>query len=288
MPCMLFSRTLRPLLLFVVIILAGLPARAETMHGRALEIFDGRADKTAAAPLVVAMHGFLGTSRNMRRKTGFNALARRHGFVVVYPNGLRRKWNDGRSARNTVDDVPYLSQVIETLIANGLAKRGQIFLTGHSNGGGMAMRMACDRPELVNAIAVVATKTPRNYPCGQGRPVPALFIHGTMDPISPHQGRPDGSRLGGALSSRETIALWRTRNRCSNNAQRRQYDRLDDGTIATITHYRGCAAALSFVEIQGHGHDWPRPGNKAARLQGPATQELDATSFVWQFFSHQK
>lgn len=263
------------------------PVKAETFMGRKIEIFDGRSEKSSAAPLVIAMHGFLGTSRNMRRKTGFNAAAKRHSFVVAYPNGKRRKWNDGRSPENMVDDVGYLSAFIEAMIASGIASRPKIYLTGHSNGGGMAMRMACERPDLIDGIAVVATKSPRNFQCRDGRPVPALFIHGTQDPIAPHGGRPDSSRLGGALSGRDTIQLWKSRNRCSANTQSRTIDRKADGTLARVFRFNRCAASLSYVLIEGHGHDWPRPGNKSTRLQGAASQEVDATALVWQFFSRQ-
>jgi len=220
----------------------------------------------------------------MRNKTGFNAVARRHGFVVIYPSGVGRKWNDGRTRRNQVDDVGYLTALIQSLIDNGSANRKQIFVAGHSNGGGMAMRMACERPDLVRAIAVVATKVPLNYPCRNGKPIPAMFIYGTADPISPPEGRTKRSRLGGAFSAQASVELWRKRNRCSNNARSQTIDRRDDGTSATVLTYRGCSAALSFINIQGHGHAWPRPGTKATRLQGPASQEVDATATVWRFF----
>ena len=270
-----------------MVFLFGGPAVAESFLGRDIEIFDGRSSKGKAAPLVIAMHGFLGTAKNMRRKTGFNAFAKRNGFLVAYPNGKLRRWNDGRSPSNRVDDVGYLSSFVETMIANGSASRGRIYLAGHSNGGGMAMRMACVRPDLIGGIAVVATKSARNFQCPNGNPVPALFVHGTKDPISPHGGRPSSSRLGGALSGRDTIDLWRSRNRCSGSARSQVIDRQDDGTSVKVFQFNGCAAALVYVLIEGHGHDWPRPSKKSTRLQGPASQEIDATSLAWQFFNRQ-
>ncbi|MGH1482305.1 MAG: alpha/beta hydrolase family esterase [Geminicoccales bacterium] len=117
-----------------------------------------RPSKDAPAPLVVALHGFLGNASTMQGKTGFDRLSKSHGFVVVYPNGKGRRWNDGRSTRNRTDDVDYLSSLIKKLITDGTADPGRIFLAGHSNGGGMSMRMACDRPDLISSIAVIATK----------------------------------------------------------------------------------------------------------------------------------
>ena len=66
-----------------------LPARAEAP----LILTDGRSD-SAPAPLIIVLHGFTGSGRAMQRKTGFDALARAHGFSVAYPSGPHRRWDD--------------------------------------------------------------------------------------------------------------------------------------------------------------------------------------------------
>lgn len=281
---MKFSSTPHWTMPLCALVLMCAPALAERFQGRNVDIIDGRSDLTRPAPVVIAMHGFLGTSRSMKRKARFDVLAIRHGFIAVYPNGKARKWNDGRSARNAVDDVGYLTALIDGLVTEGRVDPGRVFLTGHSNGGGMAMRMACDRPDLIRGISVVATKVPTQFQCDNGRPVPALFVHGTLDPIAPHQGRPNTSRLGASLSSAATLKLWQDRNRCRGVSGPQNVDRKDDGTVLKVFRYTGCAAPLMFVEITGHGHDWPRLDAKATRLQGPASRELDATALTWRFF----
>ena len=257
---------------------------AETFQGRSVTITDGRTE-AGAAPLIVAMHGFLGTDRSMRRKTRFDALARQHGLIVAYPNGIKRRWNDGRNARDKTDDVSFLANLIAALVAEGRADPARVFLAGHSNGGGMAMRMACDRPDLIAGISVAATKSPIAYQCRNGAPVPAIFFHGTADPVAPHDGRPEGHRLGGTLSADDTLALWSRRNKCRKSGRTRTIDRRDDGTRARIIQYTGCRAPLVQVLIEGHGHAWPGAGPRLERLQGPATQEVDATALSWWLFS---
>ena len=275
---------MRILILIAVAMSLALPAAAERFMGRKVEIVDGRTDPGRPAPLVVVLHGFLGTGPNMRKKTRYDLLARQAGFVAVFPNGRKRRWNDGRSPGNQVDDVAFLSALIGRLVADGQADPDRVFVAGHSNGGGMAMRMACDRPDLVRGIAVVATKIALNYPCRQGRPMPAMILHGTRDPISPHQGRAADSRLGGAMSSAKSLALWAGRNRCTGAGSVTRLDRHDDGTSAVVTDYAGCAAPLLSVVIEGHGHDWPGPNSKRTAVQGPATREVDATVLSWDFF----
>lgn len=275
---------MRNLLICIALMVSVVPATADSFQGRKLNITDGRSSQ-AAAPLVIAMHGFLGTPRSMQRKTRFDALARKHNFTVVYPEGLRRRWNDGRSPSKT-DDVAYLTALIKALVANGTADPKRIYLAGHSNGGGMAMRLACERAELIAGIAVVATKSALNFQCKNGPAMPAIFMHGTADPISPHQGRDADSRLGGALSAKSTLAIWSNRNRCAGPGKGRVIDSKEDGTSARIIRYANCRRApLAYVLIDGHGHGWPGARERLQGIQGPVTEEVSATALIWSFFS---
>jgi len=272
-------------ILFLFLCVAATAATADTFMGRTVKITDGRPDSAKPAPLIVALHPFLGTPRSMRKKTRFDALARSNGFLVAYPEGKRRRWNDGRDPGARVDDVAYLSALIDSLVSAGQADPARVFLAGHSNGGGMAMRMACDRPDLIAGIAVAATKISTNYQCPQGRPVPAIFFHGTQDPIAPPNGRPDDHRLGGTLSADTTVVLWSARNGCQRAETTENIDNRDDETSAQIIRYSGCHAPLVNVSITGHGHAWPGAGARLPRLQGPATKEVDAAVLSWRFFS---
>jgi polyhydroxybutyrate depolymerase len=260
---------------------------AETFMGRTVQVVDGRSNNTSSAPLVVVMHGFRGTSQNMRKKTQFDALANSNDFLVAYPEGMRRRWNDGRNPNNQVDDVAYLSALISSLVSDGRADPRRIFVAGHSNGGGMAMRMACDRPSLIAGIAVVMSKSPTSYLCPHGRPIPAIFFHGTLDPIAPPEGRPDGHPFGGTLSDEAALAMWSARNGCGAKKAVEVVDDRDDGTSAQIIEYSDCSAALVDVSIAGHGHGWPGAGPRRPLLLGPATQEIDAAELSWWFFSGQ-
>ena len=46
--------------------------------------------------LLIALHGGGGSGKSIARLTGFNELADERGFLVAYPNALRKHWNDGR------------------------------------------------------------------------------------------------------------------------------------------------------------------------------------------------
>jgi polyhydroxybutyrate depolymerase len=257
-------------------------AVADVFQGRPIMLTDGRID-SAAAPLIVALHGAGGTAANMQRKTGFDDIAARHQLVIAYPNGERRRWRDGRDSDDE-SDVAYLAALIETLIADGRVDPARVFLAGHSNGGGMAMRMACDRPDLIAGIAVVSTNLLTAYPCEGGTSVPAIFFHGSADPITPAQGRAADHRFGGAYSVARTLEFWAIRNRCGQPAILRSLDAVDDGTTVDLIRYAGCRAPLVHVQIDGHGHGWPGSRVRSLRMLGPVTREVDAAPLIWWFF----
>ncbi len=268
--------------LLALLLLAGGAAQAERFAERPLILTDGRSDGTPA-PLVVVLHGFTATGAGIRRRSGFDAVAAREGILVAYPGGIARRWNAGTG--DGPDDVAYLTALIDALVAQGRADPAQIYLAGHSNGGAMALRMACARPDLLTGIAVVAMTAPRDGMCADAPPLPALFIHGNVDPIVPPEGLPASRGHGGFLSVTKTLGLWATRNRCTGTRAPRVFDQIAGPQTARITAYTGCAAALRSVTLTGHGHEWPGAGPRARLIQGPASQELDAAPEIWRFFA---
>ena len=261
------------LALLCVMLLAAGQGAAQSFNGRAVTVMDGRAN-SAPAPLVILLHGALGRGSQIARDSGFARLANEFGVLAIAPDGQRRRWQDGRQGPDT-SDVTYLSALIEHYVAQGLADPNRVYLIGHSNGGGMAMRMACDRPDLVAGIAVVATKVLRAYPCANGAATPAVFFHGTDDAIAPHSGRPDGHRLGATYSAAQSLQIWSDRNGCGSARAPRRIDAREDGTALAITTYAGCRAPLMHVVIEGGGHGWPGSG-RSGRLSGVVTREIDA------------
>ena len=259
-------------------------AAADTFLGRDVLVMDGRASQSPA-PLVLLLHGGLGSGAQIGRDTDFAHLSSEFGIIVAAPNGINRRWQDGRQGPER-SDVDYLSALIEDFVARGLADPSRVYAIGHSNGGGMAMRMACDRPDLIAGIGVVATKVIAAFPCSNGLPMPAIFFHGTEDSIAPHSGRPAGARLGETLSSDQTAALWAERNGCTEWASVRRIDaRPRDGTALLVESYLGCSAMLTRIVIEEGGHGWPGSG-RGSMFGGRITREIDAGRASLRFLLH--
>src|SRR3954468_21255151 len=109
--------------------------------------------------LVVNLHAAGATGAAQAALTNYDAVADTYGFVAVYPDGIDLSWADGRGAspadRRGVDDVGFLSALIGKLVAEFGIDPGRVFATGLSAGAFMANRLACDRADLVAAIAPV-------------------------------------------------------------------------------------------------------------------------------------
>ncbi len=266
-----------------LLLLAASPVAAERFEGRALTITDGRTDPSIPAPLVVVLHGLTGSGRIMQRKTGFDALARTHRFVVAYPNGQLRRWRFEAGS----DDVAYLKSLIETFTRDYNTDPERIYLVGYSNGGAMAMRLACDLHSRIAAISVTAMTQPSDLDCPHRDPMPALFIHGALDPIVPAEGLAAQGGMAALLSLAQTKALWATRNLCAGVEPVRISNQIEGPDEARITRYTGCAASLETVVLTGQGHDWPGARPSLRFVLGPTSREMDGAVFSWLFFQRQ-
>jgi polyhydroxybutyrate depolymerase len=151
-----------------------------------------------ALPLVLLLHGSGGTGAGQEDYMRLQPLAEARGFLYCYPDGTLGP--DGVSFWNAtdaccdiyhtgIDDAGYLRALIEEIARQFSVDRKRIYLVGHSNGGEMAYRMACDAADLLAGIASLAGPTyldPSH--CQPSQPVNILHIHGTADDTVPYFG----------------------------------------------------------------------------------------------------
>lgn len=254
-------------------------------------------------PLVLALHGGGGTAQNMVRLSQgrFNDLADNNGFVVLYPDGIEKHWNDGRkneswrAQRENIDDAGFLSALVEYLTSQYNIDKRRVFSTGISNGGLMSYRLACERPELFAGIApVTASLTTDLYPnCKPTHPISVLIINGTDDPLVPYNGGDVGfprKKVGEVISTADTFAFWRKHDQCSDKPDGVEDTDTNakDGTSVHIETFRPCdeKSVVSLYTIKGGGHTWPG-GHQylPAWVIGRTSREFDASDVIWRFFS---
>ncbi|KAL2150081.1 hypothetical protein VTH82DRAFT_7757 [Thermothelomyces myriococcoides] len=112
---------------------------------------------------------------------GFYDLRSRAGdsTIFVAPNGLNRGW-----ANMGGEDIAFTDQIVDTLLNDLCVDETQFFATGWSYGGAMSHSVACSRPDVFKAVAVISGAMLSG--CDGGRtPVPYLGIHGAADDVLP-------------------------------------------------------------------------------------------------------
>ena len=261
------------------------------------------ASLTGPAPLLFALHGGGSGALVRAAQTGFNAIADREGFVVVYPQGLGDGWNDGRDTpfllerQQNADDVGFFRVMIDRLVAEGLADPDRVYLSGGSNGGMMSFRLACEATDAFAAVVTMVANLPEPLAaqCRPTRPLPLLMMHGTADPLMPFDGGPvsafTGNDQGRVISAENTIVFWLRNNGCGEEFGVGAIEDRDplDGIRTETRTWSGCRDGATVVAYRmvGAGHGLPgRSANKPelnARVGGRSTNDFDSSEATWSF-----
>ncbi len=250
-----------------------------THDGRTREFFvhlPPSYDPNVATPLVFDFHGRLFTATLQMGLTGMRDVADAEGFIVVHPEGIGRTWNGGvccgEASREDVDDVGFVSAMIDEISASLCIDEKRVYATGMSNGGFMSHRLACELSDRIAAIAPVAGVLGITQ-CAPARPVPVLHFHGTDDNIVGYNG------IRGYLSVADSMEGWVTRNACSPMSTP---DFMLDDVRCEL--WNGCqgGAEVKLCTIDGGGHTWP--GGTPIPGLGDTTQTISASQMAWEFF----
>jgi polyhydroxybutyrate depolymerase len=257
-------------------------------------------------PLVIALHGRGGNGESMILVTrkGFNKLADKDGFFVVYPDGIELNWNDGRmdeeandrAHRENIDDVGFISALIDSMIKDYNIDPGRVYVTGISNGAIMSYRLACELSYKITAIAPVDGNIPNMllHECSPTRPVSVLAINNVNDPLVPFEGGDIYSifhriKLGKVLSVNESVEFWVNRDHCSTLPVVVEEPDIDpkDGTRVTRKEYINNTDGVEVIlySIDGGGHTWPGGIQYLpAWIVGKTSRDIDANEVIWAFF----
>ncbi len=227
-------------------------------------------DESKPVPLVVVLHGYGGDGAGAKEYFGLEAEARKSGFLTVYPNGTedssgKQFWNATDACCQLTatesDDSAFLTKLIDRVEEKFAVDRKRVYFAGHSNGGFMSYRMACEHADRVAAIVSVSGATFADVAaCAPSEPVSVLQVHGTSDVVISFTG---GSILNASYPAALTsVTTWATYNGCDTaseaGAASKSLD-LDEylaGKDSSVTAFSGCPTGLA-VElwtIEGGSH----------------------------------
>jgi len=253
-------------------------------------------------PLLFHIHGGGGTAKGTPGLTfgRFNELADRDGFIVVYPNAINKNWNDGRKLENVlawkedIDDVGFITAIVDELKQKHKIDAKRIFTTGMSNGGFMSSRLLCDRADIFRGGAILTASLSKDYipKCNPEKPVAVMVMNGTDDPLVPYDGGPVKvfrKTRGEIVSTDEIVDFWKDKNGCAIKENSVQLpDSADDGTTVSVTEYSKCddQGALVLYTITGGGHTWPGGKQYLGKgLIGKTNRDIVACDVIWDFFN---
>jgi polyhydroxybutyrate depolymerase len=233
----------------------------------------------APTPLIVALHGLDSTAESLLEYTAITRVAAESGFVVAAPQaaGAPAEWNDAGGATS---DVAFIRAVIDDAEDQACIDPARVYVVGFSDGGGMAQRLACDLPENVVAIAVVAA----TYQACQAA-VPMIAFHGTDDAAVPYEGgaNPDPSGGGEFPLVRRTVSEWARALGCDGLASISR-----PSQNVELSTYNRCAngdGQVLLYTILGGGHTWPGAVPLDPAFVGKTTDEIDASATIIAFFA---
>ncbi|MEY3360480.1 MAG: hypothetical protein RL531_199 [Actinomycetota bacterium] len=253
----------------------------------------------APVPLLVALHGGLGTSTQFALNSGFDALAEANRFVVVYPDGIGnladgtgfQTWNGGYccgpAAANTVDDVGFIRAVIDRVRTQFAVDPNRTFAAGHSNGAIMAYRLACELSDRIVAIGLQAGSLGVDT-CAPSHPVSVFHLHGTADTNHPIAGG-TGTGISGVVfrPARAAVDALANANHCTGTPKVAVDPSNSEVTSTTWSPCDG-TTAVQYVVVQGATHAWmghPAASALAASYVGEPYPKLDASRAIWSFLA---
>ncbi|WP_051179878.1 alpha/beta hydrolase family esterase [Nocardia concava] len=261
--------------------------------------FSVRPPNRANAPIVLVLHGNQSGMAEppaeplMYEWTSFARHADEWGIGVVYPQGWGGCWADGRGVTDAdaagVDDVAFLSAVIDWCAARFDTPGDRAVVAGISNGAFMSHRLAVAAGDRVAVFAAVAGGFPDALAgITPGYAVSALLMNGDADPAVPITGGfsrrrgPDGELRGGTWGLTESARHWRGIDGCAGPGE----------TITTEGSSRTTAAqgvggtAVMEWTVFGGGHTWPGtpvPERWAGTPGSAVSLEFDAAEEIWRF-----
>ncbi len=229
---------------------------------------------------------------------------RRGGWGGYPPNGYpgggqgggqgRGRNPDETRNRQSADDVAFFNRMLDQLSLKYSVNTRRIYAAGLGEGGFMALRAGCNMADRIAAIAVVGAAFPKTMTCLPSRPVPALFLSGTDDPMVPYGGgdyKPGRFRV---LSAEDSAKTWARFDHCNEKPAQGKLPAIEEekGAKETKTFtFEGCQdnAQVALYAVKNGGHTWPGGEQYTSEKEiGKVSHALNANETIWSFLLTKK
>ena len=218
-------------------------------------------DGSSAVPLIIGLHGGGSSGSSFESITEWSLKADLEGCIAVYPDGVNGSWNYGGFYGTNIDDVGFISALIDTLSREYTLDARRIYVAGFSAGALMSYRLAAELSEKIAAIGPVAGQMVMEE-IDPSRPVPIIHFQDVDDPRVPFEGDDEFP------SVQAVIGTWIEINGCDPDPDT-IYNQ--NGIVGTKWSAPSTHADIILFTLTRGGHYWPK-------------RDIYANDFMWDFF----
>ena len=251
--------------------------------------FNSPSTNSANKSLVFVLHGSGGSGIGIMRQTSkLEAMAAEENFLVVYPDGYKKYWNECRKSANSlanqidIDEQAFFSDMIGYFETRYTISRQHVFAVGTSGGGHMSYKLALTMPGKFRAITAIIANLPDtdNLDCIEaGVALPVMIVNGTADPLNKYEGGMMQSGdfiMGKVRSTDRTFHYWSQLAGYTGEPKKELLPDNDPGDGKTIERYtfktKGKPEVV-LLKVIGGKHDYPN--------------DIDVHVAAWEFFKRQ-
>ena len=119
-----------------------------------------RMGKLSRVPVVFFYHGGSDNPSEAAEMSRFHEIGEKEGFITVYPWGTNHAGWNMELLSEEEDDLAYCRALIEYMINNYPIDPQRVYLSGFSNGAGMAQTIAMIYPEMIAALGHIDSNWP--------------------------------------------------------------------------------------------------------------------------------
>lgn len=238
---------------------------------------------STAVPLLFNLHGYTSNAQQQENYGNFRPIADTANFILVHPDGTLDASNNmhwDAFSVSGVDDIGFISRLIDTLAQNYSIDLNRVYSAGMSNGGYMSYELACSLGDKITAVGSVTGSMPINRPasCNPLKPTPIIQIHGTNDMTVPYNGNATSTSIPALVD------YWVDQNNCDETPIFTAIPDSDPTDLSTVEHYYypngDKQSAVSLFKVINGGHTWPgAPFNI-----GVTNKDINASVEIWKFF----
>ena len=244
---------------------------------------------TEPIPLVFNLHGGASTATGYLNSIGdMRPIADTANFIIIYPQATTDSsgnptWHLGgeNSKSTSVDDVGFVSHIIDEISSIYSVDLERVYVTGFSNGGYLAYEIACLLSNRIAGIGSVAGHMfidTYNY-CDPSHPTPVINIHGTEDFY-------DGI-AGYYLDQNLSNRYWTEYNNTDTDPVITYIENTNtqDGSTVELHSWPNGDNGISVIhyKVMGGGHSYPNLNPSSSK--GYENGDIDSNSEIWNFLS---